>query len=156
MKIIAHRGNLNGPNPHFENNPIYLDIALDANFDIEIDVWKIFDSWYLGHDEPQYLVPFNWFKKRQSLIWIHCKNYESLEYFNQLNNNNFNYFWHETDNFTLTSKGFVWTYPKIKLMENSICVLPEKGYVGKIEKCYAVCTDFAKKVNAGKYVDLLD
>ena len=29
MKLIAHRGNINGPYPLEENNPEYIDIAID-------------------------------------------------------------------------------------------------------------------------------
>jgi hypothetical protein len=71
-------------------------------------------------------------------------------------NNEFNYFWHQNDDFALTSKGFVWTYPKIKLMDGAVCVLPEKGVSGNIENCYAVCTDFAEDFNARTYSNILD
>ena len=50
-------------------------------------------------------------------------------------------FWHQKDDFVLTSKGFVWTYPNKSLYSNSVCVLPELGYKGDITKCYAICSD---------------
>ena len=38
MKLIAHRGNVSGPKPSQENNPEYIDEALFAGFDAEIDL----------------------------------------------------------------------------------------------------------------------
>lgn len=36
MKIISHRGNISGPDPELENNPMYITKALDAGFDVEL------------------------------------------------------------------------------------------------------------------------
>ena len=56
MKIIAHRGNVLGPNLKEENSEEYLLKAISAGLDVEVDVWKIQDNLYLGHDEPTYEV----------------------------------------------------------------------------------------------------
>ena len=55
MKIISHRGNLHGKEVDNENNPEYIKKAL-RKFEVEVDVWFIDDSWFLGHDRPQYPV----------------------------------------------------------------------------------------------------
>ena len=120
---------------------IYIDIALDAGFDSEIDLWKVFNKYYLGHDKPEYQITLGWIEKRYNNLWIHCKNYEALESFSQ--NKIFNFFWHQEDKFTLTSLGFIWTYPNQKLGNNSVCVLPEIGFTGNIKGCYGICTDYA-------------
>ena len=39
MKLISHRGNLEGRKPELENNPEYIDEALSKGYDVEIDVW---------------------------------------------------------------------------------------------------------------------
>ena len=39
MKLIAHRGNIDGPNPERENSPEYIEEALKAGYDVEVDVW---------------------------------------------------------------------------------------------------------------------
>ena len=39
MKIISHRGNLNGPNSVSENSILAISRALGQGFDVEIDVW---------------------------------------------------------------------------------------------------------------------
>ena len=38
MILISHRGNINGPNPEMENNPEYIQKALDLGYDVEVDV----------------------------------------------------------------------------------------------------------------------
>ena len=51
-------------------------------------------------------------------------------------------FFHQSDDVTLTSRGFIWTFPKKKLVEGSYCVMPEYGYEGDIDKCAGICSDF--------------
>ena len=36
MILIAHRGNLKGPNPDKENKPDYLEFAINKGYDVEI------------------------------------------------------------------------------------------------------------------------
>lgn len=75
MKFIAHRGNMNGPNPAMENKPEYIQQALDAGYDVEVDVWcissgKSYDI-FLGHDGPQYGIKR--FFLQNARLWCHCK-----------------------------------------------------------------------------------
>ena len=53
MKFIAHRGNLNGPQPTFENTHGYLLEAISAGHDVEVDVQAHDNILYLGHDDPR-------------------------------------------------------------------------------------------------------
>ena len=39
MKLIAHRGNVNGPDPLTENTPEKIESAITAGYDVEIDIW---------------------------------------------------------------------------------------------------------------------
>ena len=146
MLLIAHRGNIHGANPKRENHPSYIDEALNLGIDAEVDVWYE-KGWWLGHDEPQYKLDMKWFKFNGSHLWIHCKNLAALYKFtkNEVGLGHFmpNYFWHENDQFTLTSLGVIWTYPREPLTSNSVCVMPEIGpYTDKqLKKCWGVCTD---------------
>ena len=54
------------------------------------------------------------------------------------------YFWHQNDDYTITSKGFIWTYPGKKLLPQSICVLPEIVNYKTID-CLGICSDFILK-----------
>ena len=61
MKLIAHRGNLNGKNPFYENSPKYCQEAIDKGFDVEIDIWYT-DTWWTGHHRPSYRVDTDFLK----------------------------------------------------------------------------------------------
>jgi len=141
MKLIAHRGNTKGPNPAKENSPNYIDNAIMKGYDVEVDVriesWGVF---FLGHDSPEYEVPLEWLEKRSKVLWIHCKNIEALGWFNS-QKDRFRYFWHQEDDYTLTSCGKIWTYPNKRLYSESICVMPENGFQGDLESCYGLCSD---------------
>ena len=65
MKLISHRGNLEGENPLLENSPEYIDEAIESGFDVEVDVRCEDHQFYLGHDDPQYYVPMSWLVKRK-------------------------------------------------------------------------------------------
>lgn len=144
MILISHRGNIDGKKINFENHPSYLLAALESGYEIEFDIWFHKKQWYLGHDEPKFLIKESFLDFVKNKSWIHAKNGEAL--FRLLKNEKLNVFWHNTDDFTLTSKGYIWTYPKKQLYKNSICVLPEMGFFGKIKKCYGVCSDNFKIV----------
>src|ERR1019366_9963934 len=72
IRQIAHRANISGPNPEMENKPEYIQSALKLGYDVEVDVWKETDGFYLGHDKPQYKIEREFL--RDSRIWSHCKN----------------------------------------------------------------------------------
>ena len=139
MKIISHRGNLNGKSM-YENHPEYIEETLCQDFEVEIDVWWIDDSgFWLGHDKPQYPVDEHYLENPK--FWCHAKNIEALS--KMLDNNNIHCFFHQEDDVTLTSKGYIWTYPNKQLTDISIAVLPKE--INKSLNCYGVCTDFVTR-----------
>ena len=71
MILISHRGNITGPNQSLENSPYYIDKAIVAGFDVEIDVWVVEDQIMLGHDFPQFKVDLEWLKMRVENLWLH-------------------------------------------------------------------------------------
>ena len=142
MILISHRGNINGRIPQNENHPDYIDEAIHVGYDVEVDLWWVDGKTYLGHDNPQYEVDDKWLEQRIDKLWIHCKNIESMEWFNILNS--YHYFWHEEDTLTLTSKGVVWAYPGKQPIKGSIAVMPEI-YNDDISKCIGVCSDYVEK-----------
>ena len=69
MILIAHRGNVSGPNPEMENNPLYIDRALEKGYDVEVDIrGSFYTKFYLGHDEQQYMVSPEWLFERAGKI----------------------------------------------------------------------------------------
>ena len=80
--LIAHRGNINGPNPELENTPSYIEFAL-KKYACEIDFW-IFDNQklLLGHDQPSILIESDFLHK--PMLFVHCKNREAFIYMSEL------------------------------------------------------------------------
>lgn len=135
MILISHRGNLTGPNKERENSPLYVLEAIQAKYDVEVDVWYIDKDFWLGHDEPQYKTDIGFLIN--PALWCHAKNLEALV---QMRSYKIHCFWHENDLVTLTSKNYIWAYPGVEC-PNSIAVLPEsKNY--SIKQHLGVCSDY--------------
>ncbi len=137
MILIAHRGNLNGKT-NIENQPEYIQEALVQDFDVEIDVWYIEDEFWLGHDIPQYKIEENFLENPR--LWCHAKSIDTL--YKMTSNSLIHCFWHQEDDVTLTSRGYLWTYPGKQLTKKSICVLPEKRFEAEMA---GVCSDYIKE-----------
>jgi hypothetical protein len=154
MKIISHRGNLNGPDPSKENTKKQIEAAAKAGFDVEIDVWYVNKKLYLGHDEPKERITIGQLCKIQSkyfkALWIHCKNIEAFEYiYSNYDDAIFpssypNFFWHENDKITMTNKGIPWCYPGTYVSNGITVVFGDKEDLSKV-KTYGVCTDYPIK-----------
>lgn len=140
MILISHRGNINGKKPDQENNPEYVLKALEQGYHVEVDVWWN-NGYWLGHDEPTYEIDIS-FLQRES-IWCHAKNLNAFA--RLIKNFNVRCFWHQEDDYTLTSCGHIWTFPKKLLYYDSVCVMPELGYQGDISQCYAICSDYIEE-----------
>lgn len=144
MKIISHRGNLNGIEQHRENNPLYIDECIKLGFDVEIDLRVKNKQLFLGHDYAQYQISIDWLLERKNSLWIHVKEYEALveilNYKQQLN-----FFCHESDKYTLLSNGLVWCHDLTNVM-NQNCIIPLLSY-DQVQSYnqynfFAVCTDY--------------
>ena len=143
MILISHRGNINGISKSHENYPTYIDNAIYVGYDVEIDIWYKDKILWLGHDEPQYEIDFKWIIDRIDKLWIHCKNVEAILYFKECKYD-INFFWHQEDKLTLTSKNYIWVYPGNQPIENTIAVMPEI-YNDDISKCIGICSDYIEK-----------
>ena len=144
MIIISHRGNTDGESEFTANVPDAVSALLNKGIHCEIDVWKVFDKYFLGHNEPKYEVEKEFLKNEK--LWCHAKNLVALE---DMLHNGVHCFWHEEDECVLTSKGIMWVHPKVIPPDNSIAVLPEvstpSNYWAKkrqIKRCYGVCSDY--------------
>ena len=153
MKIIAHRGLINGPNLELENRPDTILKALYEGFDVEIDLHIKDGKPWLGHDEPTYPVTHHFlYQSHYSKLWIHAKTLEAAAYCSGMLSNT-KWFFHQNDDCTIVSGRYIWTFPNasLPLYKNSIAVLPELVYNDKeifSLDCYGICTDFANKYRA--------
>lgn len=142
MILISHRGNLVGPNPSFENSQEYIQEALDKGFSVEIDLRVLNGELHLGHDYAQHTISSDFLVLNRDKLWVHCKDYIAFTKAMQLQ---LNCFFHDKDDYTLTSFGYVWCYPgKPAVGSMSVTVLPEwNTEVSKIDKSlFAVCSDY--------------
>ena len=139
MIYISHRGNISGPNEKFENKIEYVQNALDKGYEVEVDVRFENDKFFLGHDVNQFEVNENFLLNKK--IWCHAKTKDALSALEKIKAH---YFWHQEDDYTITSKGFVWTYPGKSLLTNSICVLPEIVNYKEIN-CLGICSDYIER-----------
>ena len=143
MIYISHRGTLNGPEPEFENNPSQVKKAISKGLDCEVDVWFINGHFFLGHDEPTYPVKESFLENIK--LWCHAKTLTCLN--KMLSNKNIHCFWHQEDQFTLTSNKYIWTFPNQPVCENSVIVQLEpensnSNFSRNELKCYGICTDY--------------
>ena len=152
MIKIAHRGLFEGQSNDrdLENKPEQIELALAKGFDAEIDLHVINNKLFLGHDTPDYEINESFLLKRG--LWIHAKNLGALRW---LTTTEFNYFWHQEDDFALTSNKYIWTYPGKELTTRSILVMPEaldKKMEIEYNNIHAVCSDYVDKLRE-KYYD---
>jgi len=151
MRLIAHRANLNGPDLLTENSPHQIVHCIEQGYDVEIDVrYDPKTGWlWLGHDEPQYSVTWWWLAGKSDHLWIHCKDLTTLHEFSS-NTSGYNYFWHQDDDYTLTSKQYIWAYPGKTYTKNTVIVMPEWNNMNwdklKVTNCYGICSDYISKL----------
>lgn len=138
MKLIAHRGNTNGRIPERENKPDYIDEALSYGFDVEIDVWVENSKIFLGHDYPETEINIQFLIKRQDKLWCHAKNLHALEL---LLDHKLHTFFHDSDEYTITSKGFIWAHPNSKFSSRTICVMGVPT-----RECFGLCSDNLRNI----------
>jgi hypothetical protein len=152
MILIAHRGNIAGPNPTLENNPDYIKKTLAMGFEVEVDAWMKNGECYLGHDGMHYRTDINFLKNDR--IWVHAKNIEGFLAFRW----NTNCFMHSCDRATVTSCGYIWmfdynkkipTLSSIPELYNCICISPllkftkkNKRAIMHYSKYHGLCSDY--------------
>lgn len=143
MILISHRGNIDGRIESLENKPDYIDFAISKGYDVEIDIWHKDNTIWLGHDSPEYAIDMNWLSERSENLWVHCKNTEAVSYFRECGTE-LNYFWHQSDDVTLTSKRHIWSYPGKQPICGSIAVMPEL-FNDDLSECIGICSDLINR-----------
>lgn len=137
MKLISHRGNLDGPGSEAtENNPELISEVLKT-YDVEIDLWSINGALFLGHDRPVFQISRSFLE--HSRLWIHAKNLSVVDY---LTTTRTNWFWHESDELTITSRGFPWCLTNVWVNGGIMVVTKEDYYIPPDSGLYGICTDF--------------
>jgi glycerophosphoryl diester phosphodiesterase len=143
MRLISHRGNLLSGQTYPKENTIQaIEEAICLGYDVEIDVWREKDGWFLGHDLPLNRVSLLFLIKRCRRLWFHCKNkaaHDVLKWFGG--------FMHEDEPYakvkTLFSE-YKWNHSSNHDFHgNSVCVMPELCNLTteNYREASAVCSD---------------
>jgi hypothetical protein len=146
MKLISHRGNLNGPEVSSENLPASIEKVINLGFDCEIDFWCLGKKYFLGHDKPENEINLSFLNNYKDFLWVHCKNLEGL---NEILNLPFKIgaFWHQSDYFTLTTNGYIWTFPGQPTTRKSILVNLDQEVIDlKQLDVYGICSDYIQRL----------
>ena len=141
MKFISHRGNIEKKIVNEENKPEKILYCLKSDYEVEIDIWLENERLFLGHDKPQYEINKKFILDHSNMLWCHAKNLNALRF--MLLYKEINCFWHQNDDYTITSYGIIWCYPGKNLSKNSIAVMPESvNYATEqLKQCYGICSD---------------
>lgn len=139
-KFISHRGNLYKKDQSRENNLSSVKDVISKGFDCEIDLWLVEGNLFLGHDHPENKIDINELIEIKDNLWIHCKNLDLLNYLIEKYESEFNYFWHQNDDYTLTSKKFIWTFPNKNITKYSVIV--DLEHKSKLQtSVFGICSD---------------
>lgn len=142
MLLISHRGNTNGKESQ-ENSPELIEDVLDRGFYVETDLWIERGKFYLGHDEPVYNITIDFFNKNN--IIYHAKNLAALEF---CLDSNIHTFWHQEDEYTITSYGYIWVYPGLSVSNKAKCIIVDNNKPSFKYDCTGICSDYVQLYKA--------
>ena len=139
---------MSGPNPELENRPDYVIRAMEK-FKVEVDVWKLDGTFWLGHDGPSHQVEKEFLLEERLLL--HCKN---LEAFIELSRYPFaESFFHDSELVALTSRGRKVFHSGALLPQNIggdailVDLEADRDYVQS--RPSGILTDFPEKLDSG-------
>lgn len=75
MYLISLRGNLNGVDESKENKPYHISELLKEGWHCWVDVWWKDDGFYLGKEEPKYLVKSTFLNMFS--LWCNAKDFNT-------------------------------------------------------------------------------
>lgn len=142
MKLIAHRGNVDGICHQKENTQSYIDKAISLGYDVEIDIHRINDILFLGHDKPENKISLEWLIDRRKNLWVHTKNFAALAY---LIDFDLRSFYHKSEDHTIINNcNLIWSHNLADANKKSIIPLLSMNDINSSYKIdvYGICSDF--------------
>ncbi len=161
MIVIAHRGNVSGPEDGNENKEKYLKSAINQGFMIEVDLWAGLDLVpSLGHERQSAVRTTSEFLNSiAAMTFFHCKNLQAVYYLSTYIHNP-RWFIHHADESVAISNSEpsnikIWRHSSVGPATDAVWAMPES----KVGSCHrdlvkafretdkvagAVCTDYAR------------
>ena len=148
--LISHRGNINGRVPELENTQDFIQKAIDVGYDVEVDVWIKEGNLYLGHDSPDYRVPYIWLMDRADNLWVHAKNFSALDGMLRLG---VRVFYHQYERHTVIGNTtHIWSHDLTEANISSIIPLLSIDDINAYDDrdVHGICSDFVSLLRDGK------
>ena len=136
--FIANRGNYQGADTDNENTFSYLLQAFNAGHLVVCDIQTYKSVLYFGHNEPKETVNWQFITKNKVI----CRAVD-LDSFVVLYNLNAHCFWYQTDDMSLTSRGYLWCKPDVQIDHTRAIwtnVNKEKLH-SRPDKIFGICGD---------------
>jgi len=125
-----------------ENTVQAVEEAISLGYEVEIDVWKTNDGWFLGHDCPENKVSLFFLIINCRKLWFHCKNGAAFNILKWLGG-----FMHDSEPqveaHTVFNK-FSWNHSSNHYYDSkTVCVMPELHSLEPQDysAAYGVCSD---------------
>ena len=139
--IISHRSNLEGCDPSRENRPECIKEVINLGFDCEIDVKCRNETLFLGHGVPLIKIDIDFLLENAAKLFIHCKDYNSLNYLQD--SGELNLFFHDKDDHVFTSCGHLITHQdQLKTTDLGIMVMKNKPTKKDLLHGFGIITDW--------------
>lgn len=139
--LIAHRGNVDGPNKERENSPSYLREALDKGFHVECDIRHTSDGFFLGHDFPEHAIDDQGFLFRSG-VWVHAKDWDT--FFAMRNLRVPIYFFQEDEPYSVVSNGEIWA--NIHKARPGVILVDLPGEYVNTNNVKGFCSDYVGRI----------
>lgn len=137
--IIAHLGNIHGPEPEQENRLRYIQKALDAGWHVSVSVLFSSGAFLLPHAGGYDVIPAALLSKQR--VWCNALTPDTLD---ALCGANAHCFCMGGQPYSLTSAQFIWTMAGHPLADRAIAVFPEQAAANWLDEYEpaGICTDF--------------
>lgn len=155
MLYFSNNGNINEINLERQSSPDYILEAIDKGFKVKCSIRLMSDdNFWLGEEEAIHKIEDNFLIDNAKYLLIHCKNISSLYKIHEFEkqHKNLHYYYHSTDNISITSKKyFLLDYGKKPISDNTIVMFPEETNFQKrdLDGCAGIVSntiDFYKKL----------
>jgi hypothetical protein len=148
IKLISHRGNINGVNTERENEQTYLQEAIEAGYDVELDIRRLNHTLWFGHDGPTHMASMAWLLNYKNNLWIHTKNFDAMDF---LIEHNFRVFYHQIeDHVVIGNTRIIWSRAISEASTRSMIPLLSMDDINQVDikslNVYAICSDFVQTI----------